>query len=93
MKEWNVTTVRHRQYNAIVTQTTGVIKYLVSDSVKEKGTIVKRKKPLVHVWSVCEELALKYELASVKKSTFPSNPSAKFSGYGPGFYKDLCVFT
>ena len=25
LKEWNVTTVRHWQYNAIVTQTTDVI--------------------------------------------------------------------
>ena len=88
--------MRHRQYNAIVTQTTGVIKYLVSDSVKEKGTIVNRKKPPVHVWSVCEELALKYELASVKIPHFPQKePPAEFSGYGPGFrfYKDLCVLT
>ena len=43
----------------IVTQSTGVIKYLVSDYVKEKGTIVNRKKPLVHVWSMCEELPIK----------------------------------
>ena len=32
-------------YNVIVTQNTGAIKYSVSDSVEEKGTTVKRKKP------------------------------------------------
>ena len=42
----------------IVTQTTGAIKYSVSDSVEGKGTIVNRKKLLVHVWSVCEKLAI-----------------------------------
>ena len=40
-------TVQHWQYNVIVTQTTGAIKYSVSDSVEEKGTIVNRKKPPV----------------------------------------------
>ena len=39
--------MQHWQYNVIVTQTTGAIKYSVSDSVKEKGTTVNRKKPLV----------------------------------------------
>ena len=53
--------VQHWQYNVIVTQATGVIKYSVSDSVEEKGTIVNRKKLPVHVWSVCEELAIKHE--------------------------------
>ena len=42
----------------IVTQITGTIKYSISDSVKEKGTIVNRKKPPVHVWSMCEELVI-----------------------------------
>ena len=42
----------------IVTQNIGAIKYSVSDSVEEKGTIVKRKKPPVNVWSVCEELVI-----------------------------------
>ena len=36
----------------------GAIKYSVNDSFKEKGTIANRKKLLVHVWSVCEELAI-----------------------------------
>ena len=45
----------------IVTQNTGAIKYSVSDSVKEKGTTVKRKKLPVNVWSVCEELAIIHE--------------------------------
>ena len=57
----------------IVTQTTGAIKYSVSDSVEEKGTIVNRKKPLVHVWLVCEELAIKHE---------ESRRSTKNSRYG-----------
>ena len=52
--------VQHWQYNVIVTQTIGAIKYSVSDSVEEKGTIVK-KKPPVNVWSVCEELAIIHE--------------------------------
>ena len=46
----------------IVTQNTGAIKYSVSDSVKGKGTTVKRKKtPVYYVWSVCEELAIVHE--------------------------------
>ena len=45
--------VQRSQYNVIVTQTTGAIKYLVSDSVEEKGTMVNIKKPPVHVWPVC----------------------------------------
>ena len=49
------------QYDVIVTQNTDAIKYPVSDSVKEKGTIVKRKKPPVNVWSACEELAIIHE--------------------------------
>ena len=53
--------VQHWQYNVIVTQITGVIKYSFSDSVEEKGTIVNRKKPPIPVWSVCEELAIKHE--------------------------------
>ena len=53
--------LRHWQYNVIVTQNTGVIKYLVSDSVEEKGTTVKREKPPVNVWSVCEELAIMHK--------------------------------
>ena len=44
----------------IVTQNTGAIKYSLSYSVKEKGTIVK-KNPPVNVWSVCEELAIIHE--------------------------------
>ena len=40
-----------------MTQNTGAIIYSVSDSVEEKGTIVKKKTP-VNVWSVCEELAI-----------------------------------
>ena len=40
--------VQHWQYNVIVTQTTGTIKYSVSNTVKEKGTIVNRMKPPVH---------------------------------------------
>ena len=51
----------HWQYNVIVTQTTGVIKYSVSSSIEKKGTIVNKKKLPVHVWSVCEELAIKHE--------------------------------
>ena len=51
--------MRHWQYNVIVTQNTGVIKYSVSDSVEEKGTIVK--KPPVNVWSVCDELGIMHE--------------------------------
>ena len=43
-----------RTMNAIVTQITGVIKYSVSDFAKEKGTIVNRKKLLVHVWLACK---------------------------------------
>ena len=31
------------QYNMIVTQSTGAIKYSFSDSVEEKGTIVRKK--------------------------------------------------
>ena len=38
--------------NVIVTQTIGVIKYSVSDFAEEKGTIVNRKKPPIHVWLV-----------------------------------------
>ena len=53
--------MRHWQYNVIVTQATGVIKYSVSDSVDEKGTNVNRKKLPVHVWSVCEEFAIKHK--------------------------------
>ena len=53
--------LRHWQYNVIVTQTTGVIKYSVSGSVEKKGTIVNKKKLPVHVWSVCEELAIIHE--------------------------------
>ena len=53
--------MQHWQYNVIVTQTTGAIKYAVSDSVKEKGTTLNRKKPLVHVSSVCQELAIIHE--------------------------------
>ena len=49
LKELNGATLQHWQYNVIVTQTTGAIKYSVSDSVKEKVTIVNRKKPPVHV--------------------------------------------
>ena len=45
----------------IVTQNTGAIKYSVSDSVEEKGTIVKRKKPPISVWSVREQLAIIHE--------------------------------
>ena len=36
----------------------GPVTYSVSDSIKEKGTIVKRKKPSINVWSVCEDLAI-----------------------------------
>ena len=53
--------MQHWQYNVIVTQNTGVIKYSVSDSVEEKGTIVKRKKPPVNVWSACEKLTIIHE--------------------------------
>ena len=53
--------MRHGQYNVIVTQTIGMIKYSVSDSVEEGRIIVNRNKPPVHVWSVCEELAIKHE--------------------------------
>ena len=49
---------KHWQYNVIVTQTTGAIKYSVSDSVEEKDITMNRKKLPVHVWSVCEELAI-----------------------------------
>ena len=45
----------------IVTQAAGAITYSVSDSVEEKGTIVNRKKLPVHVWSVCEEFAIKHK--------------------------------
>ena len=45
----------------IVTQNTGAIKYSVSDSVEEKGTIMKRKKPPVNSWSVCEKLTIIHE--------------------------------
>ena len=38
---------------------TDAIKYLVSDSVEEKGKIVK--KPSVNVWSVCDELGIMHE--------------------------------
>ena len=31
------------------------------DSVEEKGTIVKKKKSPVNVWSACEELAIIHE--------------------------------
>ena len=41
--------MQHWQYNVIVTQTTGAIKYSARDSVEEKGTILNRKKPPVHV--------------------------------------------
>ena len=34
--------LRHWQYNMIVIQNTGAIEYSVSDSVEEKGTIVKK---------------------------------------------------
>ena len=64
MQIWKNETVRHWQYNVILTQNTGAIKYSVSNSVKEKGTIVKRKKPLVNVWSACEELAIIHEESS-----------------------------
>ena len=47
-----------RHWQVIVTQTTGAIKYSVSGSVEEKGTIDNEKKLSVHVWSVCEELAI-----------------------------------
>ena len=53
--------MRHWQYNVTVTQNTGAIKYSVSDSVEEKGTIVKRKKPPVNVWSACEKLTIIHE--------------------------------
>ena len=43
-----MTCVMMRHWQVIVTQTTGAIKYSVSDSVEEKGTIVNRKKPSVH---------------------------------------------
>ena len=45
----------------IVTQTTGAIEYSVSGSVEEKGTIDNKKKLSVHIWSVCEELAIIHE--------------------------------
>ena len=35
--------MQHWQYNVIVTKTAGAIKYSVSDSVEEKGTIVNRR--------------------------------------------------
>ena len=44
--------MRHWQYDVIVTQTTGVIKYSVIDSVDEKGTIVNRKK-LAYMFGQC----------------------------------------
>ena len=48
--------LRHWQYNMIVIQNTGVIKYSVSDSVEEKGTTMKKKPPVnvpvVSVWRV-----------------------------------------
>ena len=44
----------------IVSQNTDAIKYSVSDSVEEKGKIVK-KKPPVNVWSVCDELGIMHE--------------------------------
>ena len=44
-----------------MTQNTGSIKYSVSESVKEKGTTVKRKKLPVNVWSVCEKLVIIHE--------------------------------
>ena len=53
--------MQHWQYNVIITQATGVIKYSVSNSVEEKGTIVNRKKLLVHVLSLCEELVIIHE--------------------------------
>ena len=53
--------MQHWQYKVIITQATGVIKYSVSNSVKEKGTIVNRKKLLVHVLSLCEELVIIHE--------------------------------
>ena len=60
LKEWNGGTLRHWQYNMIVIQNTGAIKYSVSDSVEEKGIIVKKKPPVnvpvvsarVSVWRV-----------------------------------------
>ena len=61
MQIWKNKTVWRRQYNVILTQNTGAIKYSVSDSVKEKGNIVKRKKLPVNVWSACEELAIIHE--------------------------------
>ena len=59
--------VRHWQVTA-VTQISGVIKYSVSDSVEEKGTIVNRKKPSVHVWSVCEGLAIIHEESKLRRT-------------------------
>ena len=40
--------LQHWQYNMIVTQNTGAIKYSVSDTVEEKGTIVKKEPPVNH---------------------------------------------
>ena len=70
--------MQHWQYNVIVTQNTGAIKYSVSDSVEEKGTIVKRKKPPINVWSACEELAIIHEES--RSST--NKPASVNSCYG-----------
>ena len=53
--------MRRWQYNVIVTQNIGAIKYSVSDSVEEKGTILKRKELPVNVWSVCGKLTTIHE--------------------------------
>ena len=63
----------------IVTQNTGAIKYSVSDSVEEKGTTVKRKKPPVNVWSVCEELAIIHEES--RSSTNKQSPWIYYTVY------------
>ena len=63
-----MTCVMVRHWQVIVTQITGVIKYSVSDSVEEKGTIVNRKKPSVHVWSVCEGLAIIHEESKLRST-------------------------